>query len=76
MKSTIITFLVTILLVSGCDSVNWQQYQVAGVIAGSPDAVRLKSVLQTFAAQAGMDDKTSRSHVTNALCYYTQQPQG
>jgi hypothetical protein len=75
MKPTYIFLLVVALCVAGCDTMNYQQYQIAGVAAGSPDAARIKSVLQTVASQTGLDDRISASRVTNTLAFYSQPPQ-
>jgi hypothetical protein len=75
MKSTFISLLLTALLVTGCDTMNYQQYQITGISPGSPDAIRLKSVLQTVANQAGMIDRTPDSRVNNTLVFYSQPSQ-
>lgn len=75
MKPIPAILLMIALLVTGCDTMNWQQYQIAGVSPGSADAARLKSLLQTVAGQTGLDDRTPASRVPNTLVFYSQPPQ-
>ena len=75
MKPTFIALVAAALFITGCDTMNWQQYQISGVSAGSPDAARLKSVLQAVASQTGLDDRTAVSRVPDTLVFYSQPPQ-
>jgi hypothetical protein len=54
---------------TGCDTMNWQQYRVLGVRAESEDAQRLKVVVSTVANKYGLDDVTPSSHVPNTLIF-------
>jgi hypothetical protein len=75
MRLILTCLLIPILLVTGCDTMNWQQYQITGVAMGSTDAARLKSVLQTVAKQTGLDDQTPASRGSDILAFYSQPPQ-
>jgi hypothetical protein len=72
MKSIIFFLPIVVLLVAGCDTMNWQQYRIAGVAAGSPDATKLRATLQTVADQAGLKDRTQDSREPATLVFYTQ----
>jgi len=69
----IIYFLpVVVLLIAGCDTMNWQQYRIAGVAAGSPDATKLRATLQTVADQSGLKDRTQDSRERATFAFFTQ----
>ncbi|MBI3852607.1 MAG: hypothetical protein HY298_20310 [Verrucomicrobia bacterium] len=72
MKPNFAFLLIVVLFVVGCDTMNWQQYRIAGVAAGSPDAAKLRSALQTVADKAGLKDRTAESRVPETLFFYTQ----
>jgi len=54
-------------VVSGCDTINAQQYRIAGVQAGSDDAKRIERVVTAVAAQYGLKDITQTSPVPRVL---------
>jgi hypothetical protein len=62
-----------IVFISGCDTLNWQQYRVAGVTVNSPDEVRISALLKKVADQCELVDITSKSRVPNTLVLYSQQ---
>jgi hypothetical protein len=64
--------LTAILFVVGCDTMNWQQYRIAGVTAGSEDAVKLKSALLAIAEKTGLKDCSPDSRMPNTLFFYSQ----
>jgi hypothetical protein len=72
MKSIAFVSSILVLLVAGCDSMNWQQYRIAGVTSASPDAAKLKSALKAVANQVGLKDRTEESLVQETLLFYTQ----
>jgi hypothetical protein len=65
----LVSLFVFAAALSGCDTMNWQQYRVLGVRAGSEDAQRLKVVVSTVASKYGLDDVTPTSHVPNTLIF-------
>jgi len=75
MKRCIRFFLALGFLVTGCDTLNWQQYQVAGIAAGSSDAGKLEAVLQTVAGKVRLDNRTSSTRLPGTLVFYAQPPQ-
>jgi hypothetical protein len=75
MKSIVVLFFVAALFVTGCDTINQEQYQIAGVSPGSPDAAKLKSILQMVADRTDLEDRTSESHAKNTLVFYSEPPQ-
>jgi len=75
MKSILAFLLIAFLFVTGCATMNVQQYRITGVAKGSPDAAKAKSILQTVADQTGLNDRTSASHVPDTLVFYSQPPQ-
>jgi hypothetical protein len=72
MKSTILFFPIVVLLFTGCDTMNWKQYRITGVAAGSPDATKLRTTLQTVADKVGLKDRTQDSREPATLVFYTQ----
>src|ERR1035437_6593226 len=72
MKSIIYYLPVLVLLIAGCDTMNWQQYRIADVAVGSPDATKLRTTLQTVADQTGLKDKAQDSREPATLAFYTQ----
>ena len=61
--------LVAILL-SACDTLNIQQYRVAG--GAHRDASKVKRVLHDVANQTGLVDRTSTSRAAQTVVFYTQ----
>jgi len=55
---------------TSCDSLNVQQYRVAGATSG--DRGKVKRVLHSIASQLALADRTSSSHAPNTLVFYTQ----
>ena len=64
--------LIAAFIVTGCDNVNEEQYRITGVSVASPDALKVKSILQSVADKTGLKDQTATSLVTNTLVFYTQ----
>jgi hypothetical protein len=58
------------LLLSACDTVNIQQYRIAG--AARRDTANVKNVLHSVANQTGLVDRTSVSRAPHTLVFYTQ----
>ncbi|HRI22851.1 MAG TPA: hypothetical protein PLA68_17960, partial [Panacibacter sp.] len=48
---------------------NWEQYRISGVVAGSQDAERLKVLVMAVAKQHGLEDVTPTSHVPETLVF-------
>ena len=65
--------LLAAISVSGCDMLHVKQYRIAGVTANSPDAAKLKAILQNIAAKTGLKDHTSDSSMTNILVFLPRQ---
>jgi hypothetical protein len=74
-KPILAFLLIAVLFVAGCDTMNVQQYRIMGVATGSPDAAKVKSILQSVADKTGLRDKTSDSRVPDTLVLYEQTPQ-
>jgi len=64
--------LLVAISVSGCAILHVKQYRIAGVTANSPDAVKLKVILQNVADKTGLNDHTSDSTMTNVFVFYAQ----
>jgi len=75
MKPILAFLLISVLFVTGCDTMNVQQYRITGVAKGSPDAANVRSILQTVADQTGLSDRTSESRVPDTLVFYSQPQQ-
>jgi hypothetical protein len=58
------------LFLSACDTLNIQQYRVAG--GAHRDAAKVKRVLHTVASQTGLVDSTSTSRAPHTIVFYTQ----
>jgi hypothetical protein len=58
------------LLLSACDTVNLQQYRIAG--GAHKDVASVKRVLHSVASQTGLVDRTSTSKVPRTIVFYTQ----
>jgi hypothetical protein len=58
------------LLLSGCDTVNIQQYRIAGT--ARRDTGKVKYVLHSVASRTGLIDRTSTSRAPQTLVFYTQ----
>jgi hypothetical protein len=74
-KPILAFLLIAVLFVAGCDTMNVQQYRIMGVATGSPDAAKVKSILQSVADKTGLRDKTSDSRVPDTFVLYEQTPQ-
>lgn len=72
LKPSLALLLITALFVVGCDTMNWQQYRVAGVGSGSPNAARLKAALQAIAEKTDLKDRTSDSRLPQTFVFFTQ----
>ena len=72
MKSIVFFFPIVVLLVAGCDTMNWQQYRITGVAAGSPDATMLRATLLAVADQTGLKNRTQDSREPTTLVFYAQ----
>lgn len=62
-------FLLAFLL-SACDTLNIQQYRIAG--GAHRDAAKVEHVLGAVASQTGLVDRTSTSRAPHTLVFYTQ----
>jgi hypothetical protein len=58
------------LLLSACDTVNIQQYRIAG--GAHRDTAKVKRVLHTVASQTGLVDSTSTSRAPQTVVFYMQ----
>ena len=58
------------LLLGACDTLNIQQYRIAG--AASRDTAKVKQVLHSVANQTNLVDRTSTSRAPHTLVFYTQ----
>jgi hypothetical protein len=58
------------LLLSACDTLNVQQYRIAG--GAHRETAKLREVLQHVANQTGLVDRTSTSHAPHTVVFYTQ----
>lgn len=68
-RSVLIPLLMLVAVLSGCDTMNWEQYRISGVVAGSQDAERLKVLVMAVAKQHGLEDVTPTSHVPETLVF-------
>jgi hypothetical protein len=57
-------------LLSACDTVNLEQYRIAGGAHG--DAANVKRILHSVAGQTGLVDSTSTSRAPRTIVFYTQ----
>jgi len=69
----VVVLLVVSGLVSGCDTLNWQQYRVSGIHANSADADRLKIVVMSVARRNALEDATQNSNISNTLIFVTER---
>jgi hypothetical protein len=60
----------TTLLLCSCDTVNFQQYRVAG--GAQRDTAMVKRVLHDVASQTGLVDRTSTSRAPHTIVFYSQ----
>jgi hypothetical protein len=58
------------LLLSACDTVNIQQYRVAG--GTHRDVTKVKQLLHSVASDTGLVDSTSTSRAPRTIVFYTQ----
>jgi hypothetical protein len=58
------------LFLSACDTLNIQQYRVAG--GAHRDSAKVKRVLRDVASQTGLVDRTSTSRAPRTVVFYTQ----
>lgn len=63
-------FVAIALFLAACDTVNVQQYRIAG--SAHTDTAKLKQVLRRVASQVGLVESTSSSRVPRTLVLYTQ----
>jgi hypothetical protein len=64
--------LLSILAAAGCDTIPREQYRVAGVPPGSPDAAELAAVVKRVAGETGLEDRTATSIVAGTLVFYRE----
>ena len=62
--------LLFVLFLSGCDTVNVEQFRIAG--DANHDEARVRSILQAVAARTGLVDCTSTSLAPHTIVFYTQ----
>jgi hypothetical protein len=58
-------FVAIALFLAACDTVNVQQYRIAG--GARTDTAKLKQVLRKVASQVGLVDSTSSSRVPRTI---------
>jgi len=51
---------------------NWQQYRISGIQAGSADAQRIEVAVMDVADRYGLEDATRTSLVSNTLIFVTE----
>lgn len=68
----VVVLCVVAALLSGCDTLNWQQYKISGIHAHSADADRLESVVMGIAGRYALTDATQTSHVQDTLLLVTE----
>lgn len=68
----VVVLCVVAVLLSGCDTLNWQQYKISGIHAHSADADRLESVVIGIAGRYALTDATQTSHVQDTLVLVTE----
>jgi hypothetical protein len=62
--------LAAAVLLGACDTVNVQQYRIAG--GAHRDAAKVKQILHSVASQTGLVESTSTSRAPHTLVFYTQ----
>ena len=58
------------LLLSACDTMNIQQYRIAG--GAHRDTAKVKHILHTVAGETGLVDSTRTSRAPRTIVFYTQ----
>lgn len=64
--------LFSLLLLTGCDTMNWQQYRISNMPATSQDTIKLKSALKNVSDQVGLQDKIDNSKIPGTLAFYSE----
>ena len=73
MRSLLAFALIQVVaFLSGCDTMNWQQFRVTGVAENSPDATRISALLSGVAGQCDLVESTRLSKVPNTLAFFSQ----
>lgn len=68
----LLTACFSLVLLTGCDTMNWQQYRIADVPVASPDTTKLKSALKHVSDQIGLKDEMNTSKIPGALAFYSE----
>jgi hypothetical protein len=70
--ASVLSALVLLAGLSGCDTLNWQQYRVTGVAAGSADESRIRSVVSAVASLSGMPPGEAKANKDRTFISFTR----
>lgn len=72
LASPVVAILLCAAALSGCDTLNWEQYRITGAADGSGDEARIIAVVTSIAAESGMARTDPKTHKATAFLAFTR----